>query len=398
MMGAKSYIWKLPDTLPSHSREVAKDHGPDMQRWQTRVETEYPHLVAHLIWDRDRLAALEQAVDQVMADTDGIAGKDLLRQSLLNRLTGLGLLDTLLIDDRNTEIMVNGPHAVFCEQQGHIIAVDLQFNDADEVALLAQRLAHRAGRELTTEHPWCDAQLGDGSRIHCVLPPISEQPVLTIRRAPRQPLEVMDYLDGGAMSLELWNDLKRWVGLRRNLLVAGGAGTGKTSLLRLLAEQCGSDERLITIEDVRELNLRHPHVVSLESYRQHTLHTLMLNALRMRPDRIIVGEVRGDEALELVEAMQTGHPGSLSTVHSQAPDMRTIYRLARMCAKGSAGIPFDALVEQMTATIDIIVYMKRYADGSRRIDAVTQVRPSGLVPLWKYDGSSFIKIGEYVDG
>jgi pilus assembly protein CpaF len=200
------------------------------------------------------------------------------------------------------------------------------------------------------------------------------------------------------MSLELWDDLKRWVRSRRNLLVAGGAGTGKTSLLRLLAEQCGSDERLITIEDVRELNLRHPHVVSLEAHRQHTLHTLMLNALRMRPDRIIVGEVRGDEALELVEAMQTGHPGSLSTVHSQAPDMRTIYRLARMCVKGNAGIPFDALVEQMTATIEIIVYMKRYADGSRRIDAVTQVMPSGLFPLWKYDGYGFVKMGDYVDG
>lgn len=395
---AKPYIWRLQDPVPSQAQESGINPGQWVQQWQARIESEYPQLVGHLVWDRERLAALEKAVDRIMVSDEEVPGRALLRRSLLNRLTGLGPLDALLTDDRNTEIMVNGPRAVFCERQGLITPVDLQFEDAEEVALLAQRLAHRAGRELTTEHPWCDAQLADGSRIHCVLPPVSEQPTLTIRRAPPKPLDLDDYLRVGALSNELWSDLRGWVVQRRNIVVAGGAGTGKTSLLRLLAEQSASDERLITIEDVRELNLRHPHVVSLETYRQHTLHNLIVNALRMRPDRIIVGEVRGDEALELIEAMQTGHPGSLSTVHSQAGDMRTVYRLARMCVKGNSGIPFEALVEQILSTVDVIVYVRRFPDGVRRIDAVSQVTPEGLRTLWQYDGAEWVALGKYADG
>ncbi len=395
---AKPYVWHLDDKEPSRAQETPNERGQLIQQWQTDVEARYPELVGHLVWDRDRLIALEQAVDQVMTTTQDVPGIGILRRSVLNRLTGLGPLDELLTDDRNSEIMVNGPEAVFCEQEGRIVPVALQFADNDEVALLAQRLAHRAGRELTTEHPWCDARLADGSRIHCVLPPVAERPTITIRRAPRQPMALADFLRAGFLSPEIWQDLVRWVRERRNVVVAGGAGSGKTSLLRVLAEHIRSEERLITIEDVRELNLGHDHVVSLETHRHHTLHALLVNALRMRPDRIIVGEVRGDEAMDLIEAMQTGHPGSLSTVHSQAGDMSTIYRLARMCVRGSTGIPFEALVDQILSTIGIIVYVRRFPDGSRRIDTVNRVSTEGLRVLWQYDGTEWRRIGDDNDG
>ncbi len=395
---AKPYVWHLEDSETSRAQETPNERGQLIQQWQTEVETRYPDLVGHLVWDRDRLMALEHAVDQVMGTVHDVPGLGLLRRSVLNRLTGLGPLDELLTDDRNSEIMVNGPDSVFCEQNGRIISVELQFTDNDEVALLAQRLAHRAGRELTTEHPWCDARLADGSRIHCVLPPVAERPTITIRRARRQPMALPDFLQAGFLSSALWDDLFRWVSERRNVIVAGGAGSGKTSFLRVLAEHIRPEERLITIEDVRELNLRHGHVVSLETHRHHTLHALLVNALRMRPDRIIVGEVRGDEAMDLIEAMQTGHPGSLSTVHSQAGDMSTIYRLARMCVRGSSGIPFEALVDQILSTIGIIVYVRRFPDGSRRIDTVSRVSTEGLHVLWQFDGSQWRKVEDDING
>ena len=395
---AKPYVWHLEDREVSHAQETPNERGQMIQQWQTAVETQYPELVGHLVWDRDRLMALEHAIDQVMANSQDVPGLGLLRRSVLNQLTGLGPLDELLTDDRNSEIMVNGSDAVFCEQEGRIISVAQKFADNDEVTLLAQRLAHRAGRELTTEHPWCDARLADGSRIHCVLPPVADRPTITIRRAPRQPMVLEDFLRAGFLSPELWQDLVRWVRGRRNIIVAGGAGSGKTSLLRVLAEHIKSEERLITIEDVRELNLRHRHVVSLETHRHHTLHDLLVNALRMRPDRIIVGEVRGDEALELIEAMQTGHPGSLSTVHSQSGDMSTIYRLARMCVRGATGIPFEALVDQILATIEIVVYVRRFLDGSRRIDTVSQISAAGPKTLWQFDRGVWNRVGEASDG
>ena len=234
--------------------------------------------------------------------------------------------------------------------------------------------------------------------IHCVLPPVAETPTITIRRAPRTPLALEDYLRLGALSEELWMDLADRVRARQNMLVAGGAGSGKTSLLRLLTTAIPANERLITIEDVRELNLTHPHVVSLEAHRQQTVHTLVVNALRMRPDRIIVGEVRGAEALELLEAMSTGHPGSLCTVHSAGGDIRTIYRVARMALHSQTRIPYDALVAQILETVDIIIYTVRSSSGERRVDSVQRVGPNGEMSLvWQFrpEGAPrFVRMGE----
>ncbi len=401
-----TYSWKpdLEDATQIWSKAAEEEPtqmGQRVDAWQAAVQERYPELLRHLVWDRERLNQLEDAVNQIIAE-DGlnVAAVALYRRSLLNRLTGLGPLDQLLTDDGVTEIMVNGAEQIYCERDGRLILVDQQFVDQDEVVLLAQRLASRAGRSLNTESPLCDAQLADGSRIHCVLPPVSEQPAITIRRARAKPLQLSEYLSAGAFSQSLWDDLTRFIQERRNIIVAGGAGSGKTSLLRLLATVIDPAERLITIEDVRELNLTHLHTVSLEAHRSHDVHTLLINALRMRPDRIIVGEVRGQEALELIEAMSTGHPGSLSTVHSQSGDMATVLRLARMCTRNNLGIPFDELVRQIRDTLDVIVYVRRFDDGVRRIESVQQPTDHGMNVLWTYRADmqpQFSKVGE-LDG
>ena len=311
------YSWKPDDSVDTatvwgrHAQEETTAMGQYVDRWQEAVQSQHPELLRHLVWDRERLNKLEEAINQVIGEEGlDVAAMMLYRRSLLNRLTGLGPLDALLTDDRVTDIMVNGPDQIFCERDGHLDGVKQNFESPEEVALLAQRLASRAGRVLNTESPVCDAQLVDGSRIHCVLPPVAEQPTITIRRARHAPLSLDDYLVNGSFSMELWEDLATFISERRNIVVAGGAGSGKTSLLRLLTSLIGEDERLITIEDVRELNLHHANTVSLEAHRNYSIHDLVINALRMRPDRIIVGEVRGEEAMELIEAMSTGHPGS----------------------------------------------------------------------------------------
>ncbi len=202
----------------------------------------------------------------------------------------------------------------------------------------------------------------------------------------------------GSLSTELWEDFTTFITERRNILVAGGAGSGKTSLLRLLTSLIGEEERLITIEDVRELTLHHANTVSLEAHRNYSIHDLVINALRMRPDRIIVGEVRGEEAMELIETMSTGHPGSLCTVHSQSGGDATIFRLARMCSRRQLGIPFDQLVQQIRETLDLIIYVRRYPDGVRRVESVQQPQPNGMNMIWQYQmrqKGEFVKVGHF---
>jgi pilus assembly protein CpaF len=373
--------------------------GQYVDHWQEAVQSRYPQLLRHLVWDRDRLNQLEEAINQVIGEEGlDLSAMTLYRRSLLNRLTGLGPLDALLTDDKVTDIMVNGPERIFCERDGHIEQVKQHFDTPEDVALLAQRLASRAGRVLNTESPLCDAQLVDGSRIHCVLPPVADQPTITIRRARQEPLSLDDYLLNGSLSMELWEDFITFIKERRNILVAGGAGSGKTSLLRLLTSVIGEDERLITIEDVRELNLNHANTVSLEMNRHYSIYDLVINSLRMRPDRIIVGEVRGEEAMELIEAMSTGHLGSLSTVHSQSGGADTILRLARMCSRRQLGISFDRLTEQIRETLDIIIYVRRYPDGVRRIESVQQPLQNQMNAIWQYQtgqAPGFVKVGRF---
>lgn len=373
------------------AEDVESDFQTVLTRWMAELTERHPDRLSHLVWDAERVRGLEMAVDEVVTADDSCPEhlRAFYRRSLINRITGLGPLDALLVDESVTEIMVNGQE-VFVERQGRMERATA-FADADDVADLARRIAHRAGRELNTENPLCDARLSDGSRIHCALPPVSDRPSITIRRAPMQPLTLEDCLGSGAWSREVWEDLTRLVADRRNLIIAGGAASGKTSLLRLLAQTIPADERLVTIEDVRELQIEHDNVVRLETFREFTLKRLVSDALRMRPDRIIVGEVRGGEALDLVEAMASGHPGSLCTVHSGGGGHRTINRLARLALQRGSGLSFDALRDEIMDAVDIIVYLIRDPDGLRRIDTVTAVQSGEFHVLWRWTGAGLTR-------
>lgn len=387
-----TYSWQpqAPQQWPASLGEERADLEPTLARWHGELIAAYPERTRHLVWDRERVKRLEEAVDAIIS-RDADCPEHLVafyRRSLINRLTGLGPLDSLLLDDTITEVMVNGLHT-FVEREGRLTGVALDIEDVDEVADLARRIASRAGRELNTEVPLCDALLSDGSRIHCVLPPVAEVPCITIRRSQPRPLQLDDYLEQHSLSRELWEDLVDLVLTRKNIIVAGGASTGKTSLLRLLCDAIGAEERLVTIEDVRELNLSHVNTVRLEAYRHFSVNQLVVNALRMRPDRIIVGEVRGPEAMDLIEAMASGHPGSLCTVHSAGGDLRTIHRLARMALQRAQGFTFESLTAQILDTVDVLVYLVREPSGRRRIDRVTDVHAGTLVDRWWWDGSTF---------
>jgi len=325
------YSWR-PDPVPNAAEwptglgEAQGDLEPTLARWESDLRERFSDRVSHLVWDRERVRMLEEAVD-VVIQIDSECPQHLVafyRRSLLNRITGLGPLDPLLLDDSITEIMVNGQQT-YIERNGLIEPVPVDFLDAEEVADLARRIASRAGRELNTEVPLCDALLSDGSRIHCVLPPVSEVPTITIRRSQSKPLVLEDYLQQGGLSRDLWDDLVEKVRTRKNMIIAGGASTGKTSLLRLLTTGIGREERLVTIEDVRELNISHANTVRLEAYRQYTVNQLLVNALRMRPDRIIVGEVRGPEALDLIDAMASGHPLNERSTYRAPPPQPSWY-------------------------------------------------------------------------
>ncbi len=374
--------------------EAVADGEAVLSRWMGRLQSEFPQRISHLVWDADRIRLLEEALDVVVRD-DADCPSHLLpffRRSVINRITGLGPLDPLLLDDTVTEIMVNGQH-VYVERHGVIEPCPVEFYHGQEVEDLARRIANRAGRELNTETPLCDARLSDGSRIHCVLPPVSEVPTITIRRAPMNLMGIDDWFHLGSISTDLWEDLAFMVRSRKNIIIAGGASSGKTSLLRLLVGCAAQDERLVTIEDVRELNVPHPNTVRLEAFGHFTVRDLVANALRMRPDRIIVGEVRGPEALDLIDAMSSGHPGSLCTVHCADGGMRAVHRLARMALQRAQGLSFESLTAQIMDTIDVIVYLVREPGGNRRVDTVMDVRAQALHLRWHWDGGELQRDG-----
>jgi pilus assembly protein CpaF len=356
-----------------------------------QLVTQHPNRLGFLVWDTHRIRQLEAALNQVIAnDPEGIVPPPqlaLLRRSLIHRLTGLGPLDPLLLDDTITEILANGVD-IFIERHGTVVRGAWEVDDCDQVEDLARRLASRAGRSLTSETPVCDARLADGSRVHCVLPPLSEVPTICIRRAPRTAWTVAQFVDLQFMSEPLWEQLATWVQQRRNMIIAGGASTGKTSFLRLLATNIPETERLVTIEDVRELNLDHPNIVRLEAHRQYTVQDLVKHALRMRPDRIIVGEVRGQEAWDLIDSMGSGHPGSLCTVHSTDAGIQTINRLARMALQKSLTVSFPDIVAQILETVDVLIYLTREANGHRHIGAVTEIHQGHFVPRWRWRADS----------
>ena len=299
------------------------------------------------------------------------------------RRDGLGAIDALLSDPDVSEIMINGPGPVLVERAGVVEPTELDL-DGTEVALLVERLVVPIGRRVDQRSPCVDGRLRDGSRVHIVVPPIAlDGPYVTIRRFVLRRLTLSSF---GAGAERLADD----VAGHRNLIVSGGTGSGKTTLLNAIASMIEPTERIITAEDAAELRLPHPHVVRLESRPESaeqvglvTMRDLVRNALRMRPDRLILGEIRGGEAFDLMHALNTGHRGCLSTVHANGPT-DALRRLESLAVLGGDGFPLDAVREQMARAVDVIVHVARAEGGARRVEAIADVDVDGtIVERWR---------------
>ncbi len=330
---------------------------------------------------RERLAAAVRAIvarrDDIPLDAER---RERLVARVLDEATGAGPLEPLLTDPATSEVMVNGPDAVFVEREGRIHPTALRFVDEEHLRIVIDRLLTLVGRRVDEACPLADARLPDGSRVHAVLPPVAiDGPTLTIRRFLRRFERMEDLVLAGMMPAPIAAFLSEAVRARRTLLVSGGTGAGKTTLLGLLAEAVDTAERLVTIEDAAELALRAEHVVRLEARPPNiegrgavTIRDLVRAALRMRPDRIVVGECRGPEALDMLQAMNTGHEGSMTTVHANAP-RDALARLETMVLTGSVELPLAAVRAQIARAIDLIVQVARGADGVRRVTAIAEL-------------------------
>lgn len=303
-----------------------------------------------------------------------------LAEELVDELTGFGPLEVLLRDTSVTEILVNGPYRVFVERAGVLHQTDLRFIDSHHVERVMQRILAPLGRRLDESSPMVDARMPDGSRVNAIIPPVAlDGPCLSIRKFRKDMLKSADLLATRAIDPGIMTFFELAVSKRCNVLVSGGTGTGKTTLLNILSQLISPHERLVTIEDVAELQLDHPHVVRLETrppnaegHGEIKASELIRNALRMRPDRIILGEVRGGESFDMLQAMNTGHDGSLCTVHANTP-RDAIMRLENMVMMAGMQLPLEAIRRQIASAVNLIVQVERMRDGGRRIVSITEV-------------------------
>lgn len=303
-----------------------------------------------------------------------------LAQEIADDILGFGPLEPFLRDPEVTEVMVNGATTIFIERAGKISAVEGSFNDDAHLRRTIDKIVGRVGRRVDESSPMVDARLQDGSRVNAVIPPLAiDGPTLTIRKFATDPYEAEDLISFGTMTTTVADFLSTCVRARLNVLVSGGTGAGKTTTLNVLSSFIPDRERIITIEDAAELQLHQEHVIRLESRPPNiegkgeiTIRDLVRNALRMRPDRIVVGEVRDSAALDMLQAMNTGHDGSICTAHSNGP-RDTLSRIETMVLMAGADLPLRAIREQMAGAIDLIVHQSRFRDGSRRITHVTEV-------------------------
>ncbi|NOT15240.1 MAG: CpaF family protein [Methylotenera sp.] len=303
-----------------------------------------------------------------------------LQDDLLYEVLGLGPLSPLMSDATISEIMVNGPHHIFVERHGILELTSIKFHDSEHLMLTIERILSRFGRRVDESSPMADGRLADGSRVNVIIPPLAMNgPTVSIRRFMKEILRIEELVAFGSMSQNAAEFLKLAVKARLNIVVSGGTGSGKTTMLNCLSQYLPEDERIITIEDTAELQLKHEHLVRLEARPSNnegkgliSIRDLVRNTLRMRPDRIIVGEVRGAEALDMLQAMNTGHDGSLATVHSNSP-RDTLSRLETLMLMAELDLPQRVLREQIGSALQLIVHVNRYANGQRKIANITEV-------------------------
>ncbi len=296
-------------------------------------------------------------------------------------ILGLGPIQPLLEDPDISEIMVNGPNRVYVEKKGRLIQTDVRFESNEHLMRIVDRIVAPVGRRVDESTPYVDARLLDGSRVNVVIPPLAlNGPTITIRKFFKERLQAEDLIRFGSATPEAMEFLKGCVAGRLNIVISGGTGSGKTTLLNVLSGFIPTDERIVTVENAAELQLHQDHVITLESRPPNiegrgevSIQQLVINCLRMRPDRIVVGEIRGGEALDMLQAMNTGHDGSLTTAHSNGP-RDTVSRIETMTLMAGMDLPLRAIREQISSAVDLIVHQERFRDGTRKIVAITEVQ------------------------
>jgi pilus assembly protein CpaF len=335
---------------------------------KTEAEPEIRALIQDLL-DREN-----QRVPLSLSERESLVG------DVLNELFGLGPLEALLKDPNISDILVNRSSQVFIEREGRIEETDIVFRDDKHLMQIIERIVSAVGRRIDESTPMVDARLQDGSRVNVIIPPLAlDGPVMSIRRFRTDRLGAEDLVARESLTAPMLNFLKGCVSARMNIVVSGGTGAGKTTLLNILSGYISGAERVVTIEDAAELKLRQKHVVRLETRPPNIegkgavrQRQLVINALRMRPDRIVVGEVRGEEALDMLQAMNTGHDGSLTTIHANTP-RDALHRLDTMVAMANLNIPDKAVRQQIASAVNIVIQVTRLSDGSRRVTSISEI-------------------------
>ena len=401
-------ILPAPDPQPITKRDLAPTADAQLPKLRAQV---FDHLNAGLVGSLspEQLRAQIRTLVHNLADRDRLQlsarDQDRLAQELAADMVGYGPLEQLLQDERVTEIMINGPYRVFVEIAGRMSLTPVQFRDGQQLAMLSQKIASAVGRRVDETSPLVDCRLPDGSRVNIVFPPLALDGVcMTIRKFSRRRLTLDGMVRTGSMSAPVARILELSARCRLNIVVSGGTGSGKTTLLNAMSEMIDHGERVVTIEDAAELQLQQPHVVRLETRPMNlegkgeiVQRDLLKNALRMRPDRIILGECRGAEAFDMLQAMNTGHDGSICTMHANtARDALT--RIENMVQMGLANLPVQAIRRQIVGALDVIVQIERMRDGQRRITAVTEICGLEGETITMNDIFSFEYTGESATG
>lgn len=331
----------------------------------------------------DVRATIQELFEQILSEENIVLTRPerhRLYEQIAAEILGFGPIQPLLEDETITEVMVNGAKNIYIERGGKLLRVSVSFESDEHVMRIIDRIVAPMGRRIDESQPYVDARLPDGSRVNAVIPPISlVGPVLTIRKFFKVPITIEQLIQFGSISAEALQFLKACVESRLNIVISGGTGSGKTTLLNILSQFIPGDERIVTIENAAELQLRQEHVVTLESRPPNiegkgeiTIRNLVINALRMRPDRIIVGEIRDEAALDMLQAMNTGHDGSMTTAHSNSP-RDTLARIETMTMMAGMELPVRAIREQISSAIDLVVHQERLRDGTRKVVNITEV-------------------------
>jgi pilus assembly protein CpaF len=358
------------------AHDLAKLRTYLLQQVQSHVEGNPPPV-------SQRKQVVEQFLEETFAQTKVLLPRNMKAQlfrDILDELLGYGPIQPLLDDRHITEVMVNGPHRIYVERNGKIERTGVAFQDDNHLIRVIERIVLPLGRRIDQDNPTVDARLPDGSRVNAVIPPVAiDGPSVTIRKFPQERLGINDLISFDSITPTMSQFLEACVKSRLNIVISGGTGSGKTTLLNILSSFIPEEERIVTIEDAAELRLHQEHIVRMETKSANidgqggvSVRDLVRNSLRMRPDRIVVGEVRGGEALDMLQAMNTGHDGSLTTLHANSP-RDGIARLETLVLMSGVELPVRSIREQIASAIDVIVQQTRLTDGSRKVTHITEV-------------------------